>query len=511
MPQQRIDAVRGVSFDIKKGETFALVGESGAGKSATAHAIMQLLPAYTRYDGSIILKNNNVFECSEERLRKIRGNDVSIIFQEPMTSLNPLHTIEKQIGEIIDLHQDVTGGERRARTIELLDQVQLDHAEQRLSSFPHQLSGGQRQRVMIALALANKPDLLIADEPTTALDVTIQREILKLIRELRDKLHMSMLLITHDLYIVEKMADRIGVMKDGEIVESGDNLSIFKHPQHSYTKYLLASIPKQKPIETTKKKLVLETNDLKVHYPIYKGMFRKVKGYVKAVDGITIKIKEGETVGLVGESGSGKTSFGLAVLRLISSKGQIKFQGVELNNLLSGEMRPYRQEIQIVFQDPFASLNPRLTVGQIIEEGLSAHNIKGCWNDMVWQTLIKVGLEPDIRNRYPHEFSGGQRQRICIARALVLKPKLLILDEPTSALDRSIQNQLIDLLLELQRTYKLAYLFISHDLRVVKAMSHLIIVIKDGVVMEEGKAGEVLEKPKSVYTQALVKAAFDII
>ncbi|KKM00054.1 hypothetical protein LCGC14_1808280, partial [marine sediment metagenome] len=503
---------------INLGETYALVGESGAGKSTVAHSILKLLPNNASYFGDInfyINPNNESFpilKAPEEQIRNyIRGNAVSIIFQEPMTSLNPLHIIKKQIAEIINLHQNFNSRETNNIIIELFEQVQLENPESFMIKYPHQLSGGQRQRIMIAMALANKPDLLIADEPTTALDVTIQMEILKLLNKLQKDLGMSLLLITHDLSIVERMADRIGIMKNGIIVEQGDTKRIFNCPEDSYTEYLLSSKPKQtpKPIKDTNK-TILKTDNLKVFYPIYKGVFRKVVDYVKAVNGLTIKIQEGETVGLVGESGSGKTTFGLALLRLISSDGSIEFDGIELQGLKSKELQPFRKDIQIVFQDPFASLNPRMTIGQIINEGLEAHNYPKGFSrqERISQSLLDVGLEPDFTDRYPHEFSGGQRQRISIARALILKPKLIILDEPTSALDRSIQNDLIDLLLKLQEQYKFAYLFISHDLSVIRAMSHRIIVIKDGIIVEQGTTKEIFANPKEEYTKKLFNAVY---
>jgi microcin C transport system ATP-binding protein len=511
--KRKIDAVKDISFQINKGEIFALVGESRAGKSVTAHSIMQLLPNYTQYSGKIYLNDLHldVLNISEEQLRQhIRGNAVSIIFQEPMTSLNPLHTIEKQINEMLIVHKAVLPHQARNVTISLLEQVQLEDAETFLNKYPHQLSGGQRQRVMIAMALANEPDLLIADEPTTALDVTIQAEILKLLQDLKKETNMSILLITHDLTIVQNIADRIAIMTQGKIVETGMNKTIFDSKQfhHEYTKYLLSAEPQQKPGRSNSRTIVSKTNNLKVYYPIYSGALRKVKGYVKAIDGVSITIKEGETVGLVGESGSGKTTFGLALLRLVSSKGEILFNGQQIQDLKNKEVRPLRSDMQMVFQDPYASLNPRLTIGQIIEEGLKVH--KEYDPKLINNVLEEVGLPIDCQNRYPHEFSGGQRQRISIARALVLKPKLIILDEPTSALDRTIQSQLIDLLLKIQRKYKIAYLFISHDLRVVKAMSHKLVVIKDGVVVEQGSAERIFKNPQKEYTKRLINAAFYI-
>jgi microcin C transport system ATP-binding protein len=510
-----IEAVRNISFHIEQGETFALVGESGAGKSVTALSIMKLLPARKAIfpTGSILFHNNNIMNATDDVLRNMRGNGISMIFQEPMTSLNPLHTIEKQLSEGLILHQKISPEKARENVIDLLKLVRLSDAENRLNAYPHQLSGGQRQRVMIAMALANKPELLIADEPTTALDVTIQAEILELLKNLQKKLHMSLLLITHDLFVVRKMSDRVGVMKDGEIVETGDVGTLFQEPKHEYTRYLISSelytsSGTKKPKDST----VLKTKDLRVSFPIYKGVFRSIRGYVHAVKDISIDVKEGQTIGLVGESGSGKTTFGLAVLRLVSSQGSIEFQGQEIQGLKSKETRPLRKEMQIIFQDPFASLNPRLTVGQILDEGLQIHeslSSKAERDDRIGESLVEVGLERDMIRRYPHEFSGGQRQRICIARALILKPRFLILDEPTSALDMSVQTQVLDLLKELQNRYNLAYLFISHDLRVVRAISHEIMVIKDGALVEYGTAEEIFENPQDVYTKRLLDAAFD--
>ena len=510
-----IEAVNNVSFHIDEGETFALVGESGAGKSVTALSIMKLLPERKTLfpSGSIHFRDIDIMDATEESLRSIRGNGISMIFQEPMTSLNPLHTIEKQLSEGLMLHQQVSPDEARNRVIELLSLVQLTDVENRLSSFPHQLSGGQRQRVMIAMALANNPSLLIADEPTTALDVTIQAEILELLKDLQRKFQMSMLLITHDLFVVRKMSDRVAIMQHGHIVETGQLKKVFDTPKHSYTKYLLASELKDK-VATEKDKAapIVKTEDLSVSFPIYKGVFKNIKGYVNAVKNVSVNIKEGQTVGLVGESGSGKTTFGLALLRLLSSVGKIEFKGQDIQSFQSNEMRPLRKEMQIIFQDPFASLNPRLTIAQIIEEGLRVHSIgtsKIDRADMIRKSLKEVGLEQDMVTRYPHEFSGGQRQRICIARALILKPKLLILDEPTSALDMSIQTQVLELLRELQKKYDLAYLFISHDLRVVRALSNEILVIKDGEIVEYGPSDKIFANPEHPYTIKLFKAAFD--
>jgi len=510
-----IEAVKNVSFHIDEGETFALVGESGAGKSVTALSIMKLLPERKTVfpSGSIQFRDIEIMNASEETIRTIRGNGISMIFQEPMTSLNPLHTIEKQVSEGLMLHQNVSADEARSRVIELLNLVQLTDVENRLGSFPHQLSGGQRQRVMIAMALANDPSLLIADEPTTALDVTIQAEILELLKKLQKKFHMSMLLITHDLFVVRKMTDRVAMMQNGVIVETGGLKEVFQTPKHEYTKYLLASELKKKAASgKSSKTAIVKTENLSVSFPIYKGVFRNIKGYVNAVQNVSVDIKEGQTVGLVGESGSGKTTFGLAILRLVSSKGKIEFNGKDIQGYRSNDVRPLRKEMQIIFQDPFASLNPRLTIGQIIEEGLQVHSIGESQSereDMIGTSLEEVGLEQDMINRYPHEFSGGQRQRICIARALILKPRFLVLDEPTSALDMSVQTQVLELLRELQKRYNLAYLFISHDLRVVQALSNEILVIKNGEIVEYGPSDRIFSNPEHPYTIRLFEAAFD--
>lgn len=512
--EKEIRAVNKVSFTINKGETYALVGESGAGKSATALSIVKLLPYPKAFhpSGSILFEGKELMGADEEFLQMVRGNRISMIFQESLTSLNPLHTVEKQIGEILTIHQGLSKEKARKRVIELLHLVQLPEAEEKLGAYPHQLSGGQRQRVMIAMALANNPVLLIADEPTTALDVTIQAGILELLQRLKEQMGMTLLLITHDLHLVRKMADRVGVMQNGEIVEEAEVQELFGKPKHPYTKYLLASEPKGSPEDQRKgNSTLMSTKNLKVYFPIYRGIFRRVKGYVKAVDGITVNIKEGKTLGLVGESGSGKTSFGLAILRLVASKGSINFMGREIQGLKSRELRSLRKEMQIIFQDPFASLNPRLTVGQIIEEGLRVHGRgiqQGGRNLLISRVLEEVGIDPSVENRYAHEFSGGQRQRIAIARALILKPRFLILDEPTSSLDVSIQAQIIELLKNLQKNHNLAYLFISHDLRVIRALSHEIVVIKEGNVVEQGPAETIFSHPEHPYTIALLNAAF---
>jgi len=509
-------AVKHVSFDIAKGGTMALVGESGSGKTVTALSILKLLPypAASHPSGAIRFKGENLLALKPDNLRHVRGNKISMIFQEPMTSLNPLHTIEQQIAEVLRIHKGMSGNACRARVIDLLRKVGIEDPEGRLGAYPHQLSGGQRQRVMIAMALANEPDLLIADEPTTALDVTIQAQILELLLELKAEFNMAMLLITHDLGIVRKMADHVCVMHNGEIVERGLTHDIFEAPKNDYTKHLIASEPKgSPPPENAKAKVILKTDDLRVWFPIKRGFLRRIVGYIKAVDGIDLEVKEGQTLGVVGESGSGKTTLGLAVLRLISSEGPIVYLGDRIDGYDSKEMRPLRRELQIVFQDPYGSLSPRMSIGQIIEEGLNIQNpglSRAERNARVSRSLKEVGLDPAVRDRYPHEFSGGQRQRIAIARALVLEPKFLILDEPTSALDVSVQAQIVDLLRELQRRHKLAYLFISHDLKVVRALANSIIVLRHGKVVEQGSAQTVFASPKTDYTKALLAAAFEL-
>ena len=509
-------AVKHVSFDIGRAETVALVGESGSGKTVTALSILKLLPypSASHPSGKIWFKGENLMSLRDAALRSIRGNNVSMIFQEPMTSLNPLHTIEQQVGEILKIHRGLSDRAARERVLDLLGKVGIDDPKGRLASYPHQLSGGQRQRVMIAMALANEPDLLIADEPTTALDVTIQAQILDLLAKLKDEFHMAMLLITHDLGIVRKMADRVCVMNNGEIVERGATQQIFASPRHPYTKHLLASEPKgAPPPANAKAQTILEAKDLKVWFPIKRGFLRSIVGYIKAVDGIDLAVKEGQTLGVVGESGSGKTTLGIALLRLVSSDGPIVYLGNRIDGYDSKRMRPLRRHMQIVFQDPYGSLSPRLSVGQIIEEGLLIQNhglSQDERNARVARALKEVGLDPAWRDRYPHEFSGGQRQRIAIARALVLEPKFLILDEPTSALDVSVQAQIVDLLRELQRKHKLAYLFISHDLKVVRALANSIIVLRHGKVVEQGPARTVFAKPKTDYTKALLAAAFEL-
>jgi microcin C transport system ATP-binding protein len=509
-------AVDRVSFEIKKGETVALVGESGSGKSVTALSVLKLLPYPSAHhpSGSIRFKGQELLNLPEDKIRHVRGNDITIIFQEPMTSLNPLHTIEKQIGEILLLHQGLTGETARARTLELLTQVGIPEAETRLGSYPHQLSGGQRQRVMIAMALANEPDLLIADEPTTALDVTVQAQILSLLKELQKRLGMAMLFITHDLGIVRRLADTVCVMKEGKIVERGPVEQVFSAPEHPYTRALLAAEPKPDPAPiNADAPVVVETRDLKVWFPIKRGVMRRVVGHIKAVDGVSIGVRQGETLGIVGESGSGKTTLGLAILRLISSEGPIVFLGSTITGLTFRQMRPFRLHMQIVFQDPYGSLSPRMSVSDIIEEGLWVHHPKltrAQREERVVQALRDVGLDPETRFRYPHEFSGGQRQRIAVARAIVLEPTFVVLDEPTSALDMLIQAQIVELLRALQKRRNLTYIFISHDLRVVAALASRLVVMRHGKVVEEGPAAELFARPASDYTRALLAAAFNL-
>jgi microcin C transport system ATP-binding protein len=509
-------AVDRVSFDLAKGETLALVGESGSGKSVTALSVVRLLPypAASHPSGEIVFDGRDLLKASERELRKVRGADISMVFQEPMTSLNPLHTIERQVGEILKVHRGWSDAKCRARVLELLAQVGIANAEERLDAFPHQLSGGQRQRVMIAMALANEPDLLIADEPTTALDVTVQAQILALLKELQGRLGMAMLFITHDLGIVRRIADRVCVMTEGRIVEQGPTARVFDTPEHAYTQKLLAAEPKGAPPPSdASAPVVVEVDDLKVWFPIKRGFFRKTVGHVKAVDGISLTIRKGQTVGVVGESGSGKTTLGLAILRLISSEGRIAYLGKAIEDLGSSEMRPLRREMQIVFQDPYGSLSPRMPVGDIVAEGLGVHGLKLSAAERratVARALVDVGLDPLAMDRYPHEFSGGQRQRIAIARALALEPSFIVLDEPTSALDMSVQAQIVDLLREVQARRKLSFLFISHDLKVVRALANEVVVMRDGKVVEQGPAAGVMTRPTSDYTRALLAAAFNV-
>ncbi|MGR9138408.1 ABC transporter ATP-binding protein [Rhizobium leguminosarum] len=509
-------AVDHISFDIAKGEVVALVGESGSGKSVSANSILRLLPypSASHPSGEILFKGKDLLKASERALREVRGNDITMIFQEPMTSLNPLHTIEKQIAEILALHQGLTGQPARQRVLELLNQVGIREPEKRLKAYPHELSGGQRQRVMIAMALANRPELLIADEPTTALDVTVQAQILELLRQLKAVHGMSMLFITHDLGIVRKFADRVCVMTKGKIVETGTVEDVFANPKHEYTRHLLASEPRgEPPLADPSKPMVMEGSDIRVWFPIKSGLMRRVVDHVKAVDGIDLSLRAGQTLGVVGESGSGKTTLGLALTRLISSEGRIAFVGKDIAGYSFSEMRPLRNQLQVVFQDPYGSLSPRMSVGDIVAEGLKVHESsltseerdqRVCW------ALEEVGLDPLTRWRYPHEFSGGQRQRIAIARAMVLKPRFVMLDEPTSALDMSVQAQVVDLLRDLQKKHDLAYLFISHDLKVVKALANDVIVMRFGKVVEQGPSSEIFRAPKNDYTRALMAAAFNI-
>jgi microcin C transport system ATP-binding protein len=509
-------AVDRISFSIRRGQCVALVGESGSGKSVSALSVLKLLPYpnASHPSGSILFKGRELLTLSEHDMRRIRGNDISIIFQEPMTSLNPLHTIEAQIGETLRLHNDVGGRMVRARTLELLNQVGIPDPETRLNSYPHQLSGGQRQRVMIAMALANEPDLLIADEPTTALDVTVQAQILALLADIRKRLGMSLLFITHDLGIVRRIADVVCVMNGGKIVEQGPVEQVFTAPKHPYTRALLAAEPKPDPAPPRPESpVVMSADNLKVWFPIKRGLLRQTVGHIKAVDGVSLKVRQGETLGVVGESGSGKTTLGLALLRLISSDGPIVFLGHEIQGLRFADMRPFRRDMQIVFQDPFGALSPRMPVGDIVAEGLMVHQKSLSETDRdarVVQALRDVGLDPATRFRYPHEFSGGQRQRISIARAVVLEPNFIVLDEPTSALDMLLQAQMVDLLRELQRKRDLTYMFISHDLRVVASLASHLIVMRNGKVVEEGPAADLFKSPKTDYTRALFAAAFRI-
>ena len=516
VPDAPVRAVHNISFDIARGETLALVGESGSGKSVTALSVMQLLPypKASHPTGSIKFRGAELVGAPQVELQSIRGDRVGMIFQEPITSLNPVHTIEKQVREVLLLHKGLSIAAARARVLELLDLVGIREAEQRLTAYPHELSGGQRQRVMIAMALANEPDLLIADEPTTALDVTIQAQILRLLTKLQSDFGMAMLFITHDLGIVSKLANRVCIMKDGEIVEEGKTSAVFSSPSHEYTKRLVEAEPSGiKSQISGEPNIVLSGEDVRVWFPIKKGLLRRTVDHIKAVDGISFTVRQGETVGVVGESGSGKTTLGMALLRLERSKGNIYFKGRSIQNLSSSEMQPLRRELQVVFQDPFGSLSPRMSVGQIIEEGLKVHGLGETQSNrdkMVVEVLEEVELNPASRHRYPHEFSGGQRQRIAIARAIVLKPKFIVLDEPTSALDRSVQAQIVDLLRRIQLEHDLAYMFISHDLRVVKALSDYVFVLRAGKVMEQGPTAQLFDNPEHPYTRALMAAAFNL-
>jgi microcin C transport system ATP-binding protein len=511
-----VHAVRGVSFTIERGQSLALVGESGSGKSVTALSIMQLLPyPLARHPGgSILFQGRELVGAPERVMQQVRGDRIAMIFQEPMTSLNPLHTIEKQVNEVLRVHKHLSRAAARARTLELLRLVGLPAAERRLDAYPHQLSGGQRQRVMIAMALANEPDLLIADEPTTALDVTIQAQILALLRELQAKFGMALLLITHDLAVVRKMTERVCVMSAGAIVEAGATRDVFEAPRHPYTQRLLAAEPS--PMVRTPRAdapVVMQADDLRVWFPIRRGLLRRTVGHVKAVDGVSLTVREGQTVGVVGESGSGKTTLGLALLRLQASQGRIRFEGRDIQGVPARALRPLRRQMQVVFQDPFGALSPRMSIAQIVGEGLGVHGIGATpagRRDLIDGALREVGLDPALRDRYPHEFSGGQRQRIAIARALVLKPRFVVLDEPTSALDMSVQAQVVDLLRELQARHRLAYLFISHDLKVIRAVSDEILVMRDGQVVEQGPTARIFETPAQAYTKALMAAAFEL-
>ena len=510
------EVVSGVSFDVGRAGTVALVGESGSGKSVTALSVLQLLPypAACHPTGSIRFSGRELMGAPGDVLTNVRGNRIAMVFQEPMTSLNPLHSVERQIGEVLGLHKGLSGPAARARILELLHLVGVEDGERRLGSYPHQLSGGQRQRVMIAMALANEPELLIADEPTTALDVTIQAQILRLLRDLQRRLGMALLLITHDLNIVRRLVDRVCVMQQGRIVEQGPVEDVFQRPQHAYTRHLLAAEPKGKPAPgPADAPLVLEGNDIKVHFPIRAGVLRRTIGHVRAVDGVSLAVRAGETVAVVGESGSGKTTLGLALLRLLRCQGAIRFEGLTIDGIGSRALRPLRRQMQIVFQDPFSSLSPRLSVAEIVGEGLQVHGLAAGPDErrrLIEAVLGEVGLDPADAERYPHEFSGGQRQRIAIARAMVLRPRFVVLDEPTSALDMSVQAQIVDLLRDLQQRHGLAYLFISHDLRVVRVLADQVIVLRQGRVVEAGPAAEIFARPQADYTKALLAAAFDL-
>jgi microcin C transport system ATP-binding protein len=513
---RQVDAVREISFDIAKGETVGLVGESGSGKSVTALSVLQLLPYPTAWhpEGSIRYGGEELLGANEDRMRDLRGNKIAMIFQEALTSLNPLHSIERQIAEVLFVHKHMDQGQARDRVVKLLHLVGLPEAEDRLHSLPHEFSGGQQQRVMIAMALANEPDLLIADEPTTALDVTIQAQILKLLTDLQARLGMALLLITHDLGIVRHMAERVCVMSKGRIVEQGTAADVFERPRDDYTKALLAAEPKGQPEPgPADAPEIMAADSLKVWFPIKRGLIRRTVGHVKAVDGITLHVRQGHTLGVVGESGSGKSTLGRALLRLEGSQGDLRFDGRSIRSLRWKKLRPLRREMQIVFQDPIGSLNPRLSVGRIVEEGLIVHGLGGSDDErraLIGDVLKEVGLEPEMQERYPHEFSGGQRQRISIARALVLKPKFIVLDEPTSALDMSVQAQIVELLRDLQKRHNLAYLFISHDLKVIRALAHDVIVMRRGKVVEQGPSEALFANPREAYTRALMAAAFEM-
>lgn len=505
-----LPAVRGVSFAVNPGETVALVGESGSGKSVTALSTVQLLAQNAARRGKVFFDGRDISDFDEKQLQEMRGNDISFIFQEPMTSLNALHTIERQLAESLLLHQGLKGAAAQAKVLELMESVGIRDARERMSAYPHQLSGGQRQRVMIAMALANQPKLLIADEPTTALDVTIEAQILDLLAELKQARNMSMLFITHDLGVVRRIADRVCVMKDGEIVEQGTTAQIFENPQHDYTKMLLAAdTVGEAPELPPQGDPILETQNLRVWFPIQRGFLKRTVGYVKAVNAASLRIGPGQTLGVVGESGSGKTTLALAILRLIRSQNPILFEGQRIDGLNRRQMLPLRADMQVVFQDPFGSLSPRMSIFEIISEGLAIHDVPGRDDPRaaVAQILGEVGIDPEAMDRYPHEFSGGQRQRVAIARAMILRPKFVVLDEPTSALDRTVQLQIVELLRDLQRRYKLAYLFISHDLKVVRALSHHVMVMQNGDVVEEGDVRQIFDAPQDAYTKSLLAAA----
>jgi microcin C transport system ATP-binding protein len=504
-------AVRGVSFDLAAGETLAIVGESGSGKSVTALSTVRLLPENANVTGRVLYRDTDLTAADERTLRRVRGNDISFIFQEPMTSLNPLHTVARQLGESLALHQGLVGAKARDRTVELLTQVGIRDPEERLGAYPHQLSGGQRQRVMIAMALANNPDILIADEPTTALDVTIQAQILTLLADQQRARGMGMLFITHNLGIVRRIADRVVVMQGGEIVETGRTEAIFAHPQHPYTRMLLAAEPSGLPEPVAiEAEMIVETDSLRVWFPIRRGFLRRTVGHIKAVNGANVAIRAGETLGVVGESGSGKTTLALAIMRLISSEGRIVFLGQDIQGWRNKQLRRLRRDMQMVFQDPYGSLSPRMSIEQIVAEGLAIHGMAAGGRERVAEILEEVGLDPAMMDRYPHEFSGGQRQRIAIARAMILRPKLLVLDEPTSALDMTVQVQIVDLLRKLQHKHGLAYVFISHDLRVVRALAHKVVVMRNGDVVEAGDSRTIFDAPRTEYTRTLMAAAFDL-
>ena len=499
------------NFKIKRGTTLSLVGESGSGKSITSLALVSLLPLNASIVGSINFNGEELIGLSEIELQKIRGNKISFIFQEPMTSLNPLHTIEKQIGESLSFHQNLSGIEKTQKVIELLEKVKIPNAHTRLKDYPHQLSGGQKQRVMIAIALANKPDLLIADEPTTSLDVTIEKEIIDLLMEIKSTEKMSIIFITHNLRIVKQISDYVCVMQNGKIIEQGSTQEIFETPKSNYTKKLLNSSPKGfRKNNSERISKILNVENLKVWFPIKRGFLRRTKGFIKAVDQISFDLMEEETLGIVGESGSGKTSLALAILKLINSEGSITFQNQNLQNLKNRNLLTFRKNAQIIFQDPYGSLSPKMNIEAIVGEGLDVHEkiSKSKKKEMILQILNEVGLDEDMITRYPHEFSGGQRQRIAIARALILKPKLLILDEPTSALDVLVQESIVKLLMNLQKKYNLSYCFISHDLNLIRKICHRTYVMKDSLIIDEGETKHLFEKSTNEYTRELVNSSF---